>query len=277
MKKLFGPSFLALAITTLPSCSLDDRYFDARKTSAYSLGYSVIPQASVEEVSLSSNGETIAGVFVKAINQGADTKTILYVHGDDKDIDKYWARVEHLYPLDVNIFIFDFQGYGKSTGKPSLKGITQNTRDALSYLKTRGDVNQSKIIHYAFSLGAIFSLDVSANTEMPQAVIAENSPSSSDGVIRSSTGVGIPGSFFFDETFDNVENISRLTVPVLLFHSKNDETIPFDGNARPLFAAARQPKTTVEVEIAQHSDLIEVMTPTAYRAAITSFFNANGL
>lgn len=258
-------------------CSLDDRYFNPRKTDAYTLGYSIIPQSQVEQVSFSSNGNTIYGVFAKAASLGANTKTILYVHGNDKDIDKFWPRIEYLYPLGINILIYDFQGYGKSTGNPSLAGIQQNTRDALAYLKTRSDVNATKIILYAFSLGGIFALDLAANTKMPLAIITENIPASSDAMVKTRLRIGVPSSFLFNETFDNLGNVHKVTAPILMFHSRKDQTVPFRGNADALFDAAREPKTTVPVDEGTHSDLITVLGVDEYRSQIQRFFASNGL
>lgn len=276
MKHLF---FILSLVTGCSSCSLDDLYFEPRKTEAYTLRETVIPRAKTEEVQFSSNSETLYGVFVKPKNTSFDshTKTILYVHGDDKDIDKFWHRIEYLYPLDMNLFIFDFQGYGRSTGKPSLKAIRQNTRDALTYLKSRSDVNSGKIIYYAFSLGGIFASDLAANTEAPLALITENIPASSNAMVRATLGIGIPSSFFFNETFDNITHLRKVSAPKLMMHSTQDETVPYEANAPAVFDAGPQPKTSLSVKNAGHSNLIESLGAEEYLKVIENFLETNAL
>ena len=265
-------------VTFHVGCSLDSKYFEPRKTDSYTLGYSVIPQSQVEEVSFTSNGETIYGVFAKAASVGATTKTILYFHGDDKDIDKFWPRVESLYKLgNLNVFIFDYQGYGKSTGSPSLSDIKINSEDALTYLKTRADVNDDRIVYYAYSLGAVFAFDLATKVEMPFAMITESAPASSDQMVRSSVSVGIPGSFFFNETFDNLELVDEITSPILLIHGEEDDTVPFKDNGSPMFDEANEPKSTLKVLNAGHSDVIDVLTEATYLETIQTFFSDNNL
>jgi pimeloyl-ACP methyl ester carboxylesterase len=268
-------SFFCLGIT---GCSLDDQYFkDRTQTSAYVLGTSVIPAAKVQEVSFTSNGNTIYGEFVTAQSAPAPAPTILYVHGDDKNITKFWPRIEALYPLNTNIFIFDFQGYGKSTGSPTISGITQNTIDALAYLKSRPDVNLNKLIYYAYSIGGVFATRLASSTNpQPLAVIYECIPASSDSVVYNALRVDMPSSFVFDGTFNNLESIHATKSPTLILHAVNDESIPFDYNAPPVFAAANQPKQLVPVPNAGHSDVITALGETQYSSIIQQFLTANG-
>ena len=265
---------MLLGTLVLSGCSLDGEYFDARQVSSYQLaGATNIPTAQVEQVTFTSNGNTIHGVFVKAATFEATTNTIIYFHGDDKDIDKYWSnRVDALYPLGANVFIFDYQGFGRSTGKSSLSALRQNSRDALAYVLTRADVNATRIIYYGFSLGGIFAIDL-AVARTPYALITENAPSSSDAVVHNTIRLGLPGSFFFNETFDNLEKIGKVQAPVLLMSAENDETAPFEGNGKLLFEAARQPKTTVKVAGAGHSDVITRLGQGPYRTLIQNFLS----
>ena len=56
--------------------------------------------------------------------------------------------------LGVSFFIFDYRGYGQSSGRPSEDGLYQDARDALAYLQSRDDVNPERIVYYGKSLGA---------------------------------------------------------------------------------------------------------------------------
>jgi len=269
-------SIAAIAQLLCSGCSLDSQYYEQRKTDSYTLGFNIIPQSQVDvNVSFTSNGNLIYGVFIKALNRTANTPTILYFHGNDKDIEKYWARMEKLYPLGTNIFIFDYQGYGKSTGSPSLSAIQQNSIDALTYLKTRAEVNPNKIIYYGFSLGGVFELRLAAQTFQPAAAIGEALPASTDALAHTVLRTSVPSEDFFDETFDNVAMIKQLRAPVLLFHGTKDEKLPFHENADPLFDAALQPKTTVAVEGSLHDQVIDTLGQAQYLSIIQNFLQQN--
>ena len=81
--------------------------------------------------------------------------TFLWFHGNGGNIGH---RVEELAlfnrRLKVNQFIFDYRGYGKSTGKPSEQGTYIDSRTALAYLGSRSDVDPEKIVYFGRSLGS---------------------------------------------------------------------------------------------------------------------------
>lgn len=270
--------FLLASLMGLTACSLDSEYFDPRTTSRYELRTTVIPAAKRELVQITSNGQTIFGVFIEAENGAPETKpTIVYFHGDDKDIDKYWPRLEKLYPLDLNIFIFDFQGYGRSTGSASLAAIKTNSEDVIDYLESRTDVDMDKLVYYSFSLGGIFGLHTAVNKLMPAAMITESIPASSKNSVRQNLKLGLPAQFFFDETFDNLGPIAQIESPLLMLHGDKDETVSYREHAVPLFQNAPEPKTTVTVEGAKHSTVIDTLGTTEYQTLIEDFLADSGL
>ncbi|PIR22828.1 MAG: hypothetical protein COV44_06625 [Deltaproteobacteria bacterium CG11_big_fil_rev_8_21_14_0_20_45_16] len=280
MKSNLLPLFVLSFLST--GCSLDGEYFDARKTSSYSLNFETAT-TTVEEVSFESNGRTIYGVLATAPTaleaDSTSVPTILYFHGDDKDIDKYVSRLDTLLGLGVNVFIFDFQGYGKSEGSSSLSAIKQNSADALTYLKTRNDkIDPDQIIYYGFSVGGIFALYTATQVEMPIGMITESIPASGDQSVRQNLKLGIPSSFMFDESFDNIPALKSITSPILMFHGTDDETISYNDHARFTFnAPIENLRTTIPVEGAGHSTVITTLGEAVYLQDILEFFAANGI
>jgi fermentation-respiration switch protein FrsA (DUF1100 family) len=47
-------------------------------------------------------------------------------------------KVKFFYDLGLNVFIFDYRGYGKSEGKPTEAGIYLDAQGAYDYLQSRG-------------------------------------------------------------------------------------------------------------------------------------------
>lgn len=260
----------ALILTLLSACSLDKEYFDQTKTDKYQLKSNGIEANRRRLVSFKSNGNTIYGVFVEAKNRDATTPSIIYFHGDDKNIDKFWPRIGILDDLGYNIFIFDYQGYGMSEGSPSLGGIYQNSRDALNYLKEKEGL-KGPFIYYGFSLGGIFAIELAANKEEPALIILESAPASIDASVRANIRIGIPGSFFFNETFDNTKLIQDIKAPILFFHGDEDETVSYENNATHLFDAAQDPKKMITVEGGGHSTVIDTLGRAEYIRLIQDF------
>jgi pimeloyl-ACP methyl ester carboxylesterase len=268
------------SLLALGNCSLDDRYFDPKKTDHYELGFSVIPASRVQELSFSSNGNTLFGVFVTAASVANGTvsqaPTVLYAHGKDDNIDAFWERMEFLDPLNYNLFIYDYQGYGKSSGEPSFEALRENSLDALNLVKSRSEVDNHRLIYYGYSLGGVFAIDLAANVQSPWVLILEAAPASSAALVKNGIQLGIPASFFFDENFDNIAEIKKISAPVLLFHGTIDDTVPFQFNAQELSEAANQPKSFVVVEGANHDDLPQILGLANYRSLIGNFVTNHG-
>lgn len=57
--------------------------------------------------------------------------------------------------------------------------------------------------------------------------------------------------------YDNLSRIRRLTVPLLVLHGDQDETVPL-SQGKKLYEAANQPKRFQTLEGAAHNDTYEV-------------------
>ena len=53
----------------------------------------------------------------------------------------------------INILLFDYRGYGKSTGTPSESGLYIDAQAVYDYVRQRTDLNQEKIVFFGRSLG----------------------------------------------------------------------------------------------------------------------------
>ena len=66
-----------------------------------------------------------------------------------------------------------------------------------------------------------------------------------------------PLAFIVKDNLNSARLITRLTVPVLIMHGKQDETVPFQ-QGQELYNAAPQPKRFYAVSGGGHSGLYEV-------------------
>jgi pimeloyl-ACP methyl ester carboxylesterase len=59
---------------------------------------------------------------------------------------------------NINILLFDYRGYGKSTGAPSEIGLYTDALAVYDYVRKRNDLNQQKIFLFGRSLGGAVAL-----------------------------------------------------------------------------------------------------------------------
>ena len=242
-------------LSVLIGCvELDNQLFNSTQLSSYQLSSAVIPDSSRELVTMASQGKKIYGVFVKS-NGTHDSITVLYCHGNRDHLQYYWDRVELIYRMGFNVFIFDYQGYGMSEGTTSESGLYSDGRAALAYLRSRPEVLSSNVVFYGFSLGNVVSIDLAANVFTPKAIVAEAPFASSSTLVQSGTLLDIPSSYMMKGEYNNAEKIKSVHAPLLIIHGESDKFIDLEKNSAVIFKNANLPKQLVRVTGADHSEI----------------------
>lgn len=175
--------------------------------------------------------------------------TILYSHGNAEDLGEILPRLRDLRDIGFNIFSYDYQGYGTSQGKPSVKAAYQDVNAAYEYLTQTLGIPANQIIVYGRSVGGGPSVDLASRQPVAGLVIE----SSFTTAFRVVTRIPI---YPFDK-FLNIDNIKNVNCPVLVIHGNADQVIPF-SHGQQLFAMVDQPKLSLWVNGAGHLNLLEV-------------------
>ncbi len=249
-----------------------DDYFDAVDMDpAWNVRW-VIPDSLVEpETLLSTGGNRVYAFFVRAESSGAPT--VIYNHGNGQNINRYWGRVELLWEAGCNVFIYDYQGYGKSEGAPSGAGCFDDAEAALAFVRARADVDTSRLVYYGWSLGSYMACHLAADAARPMAVILENPLASIDALVKEGAVLSVPGSFLANADFDNERRIRVVGAPVLLIYGKLDDTAVPERHALVLIDRAAG-FTDLEVQAIEgggHDNLPEVIGYDGYRGLVRNF------
>ena len=220
----------------------------------------VIPESLYEEVVLTApDGDKIYGFIVQPDGPTRDSVTVLYCHGNGDNINRYWGRVELLWEMGYRVFIFDYEGYGRSEGTPSGDACYADGRTALEYILGRTDVNPDRIVYYGWSMGSFVATYLAADSLAPYRVVLECPPASATALVKEGTAFDMPGSFLTEFDFDNEKRIAEIDVPVLMLYGRMDEYLPYQRHALRIIAAA-EGKADFKVEAvpdAGHEDLPE--------------------
>jgi pimeloyl-ACP methyl ester carboxylesterase len=224
----------------------------------------VIPCSLYQEVELlSSGGNRIYGFLVQPDGQHPveNNITVLYCHGNADNINRFWGRVERLWEVGFRVFIFDYQGYGRSEGEPSGEACFADGRAALRYLRGRPEVDTARIIYYGYSMGSFIATHLAADSLAPAALMLEAAPASVTALVREGTLLEVPGSFLADLDFDNERRIPLVGAPALLLHGRDDTYLLPERHPRRIISAARgfTALDTVWVAVAGHDNVPETM------------------
>lgn len=80
---------------------------------------------------------------------------MIHVHGNAGNMSAHWPLVSWLPERNVNLFMFDYRGFGESEGTPSQEGLQDDTKSAIDYVRHRDDVNPERLVLLGQSLAAI--------------------------------------------------------------------------------------------------------------------------
>jgi uncharacterized protein len=237
----------------------------------------VIPDSLCEVVRLyPATGETVFGFFVRAIPGSAPTPTIIYSHGNAGNINGYWNRVEYLWEAGCNVFIYDYEGFGRSTGRPTGPACYADAEAALAWCLGRTDIDTSLIGYLGWSLGSFMAMHLAADVRQPERVLLEAPMASMSAVASEGAVLAIPGSFVVDADFDNVTRIRKIRgTKVLIIFGRKDRTAVPERTAEVLVSAglsAGVDVDTIELAEADHLNLPYVMGFDNYRRTVREFF-----
>ena len=199
-----------------------------------------------------SDGVRLNGWFVP----GKSEMTLLWFHGNAGNISHRLDNILLLHRrLGVNVFIFDYRGYGRSEGRASEHGIYLDAEAAIEYVVSRGDVNPEKeLLLFGRSLGASVAVEM-ATRHQARALILESAFTSIRAMAKSAypyLPVGILTSLI-QARYDSLSKIGNVRTSLMVLHGDIDEIVPIELG-RELFDAANEPKRFYAIEGAGHND-----------------------
>lgn len=199
-----------------------------------------------------SDGVRLHGWLVPA--RGAHL-TLLWFHGNAGNISHRVNNIKYLHRLlRVNVFIFDYRGYGKSAGRLSdlsEEATYHDAEGALAYVRGRQDLAPTRLVYFGRSLGAAIAVEA-ARRQPPAGLILETPFTRIQDMAR----IVAPYVLFpslLRTKYDSLRKMSEIRVPLFILHGDRDELVPLE-QARRLFEAANQPKTFYTIPGAHHND-----------------------
>ena len=178
--------------------------------------------------------------------------TVLYCHGNTGSIGQQIKVFADLRRLRVNLFVFDYRGYGRSSGEPSEAGVLRDARAAYDYLVGPLKQPSSEILLFGHSLGGAVAIDCAGAREV-SGLIVQSSFMDTRQMARA-LFPQLPVHLLTRRKFRNVDKVPALQMPKLFIHGSEDGTVPV-AHGEGLFEAAAEPKELYVVKRAGHNDV----------------------
>jgi fermentation-respiration switch protein FrsA (DUF1100 family) len=186
---------------------------------------------------------------------GARTNSLghlLLCHGNAGNIGDRVLHAALLTAAGFDVLLFDYRGYGRSSGRPSEQGTYRDARAALTGLLEQPEVDPARLFYLGESLGGAVALDLAL--ERPPAGLV---------LLAAFTGVRELGRVHYPfvpaplipDAYPTVRRVHELRPPLLVLHGDRDDIVPL-SQGRALFDAATEPKRMHVFPGLGHNDLV---------------------
>lgn len=212
------------------------------------------------------DGTDLHGWFVPA-DDNTQT-TILYCHGNAGNISGRLETIRMLHQAGVNVFIFDYRGYGNSEGTPSENGTYNDAMGAWLYLTNQRNIVPDDILLMGRSLGGSVAAGLAVNVHS-KAVIIESTFTSIPDMAMEIYPI-LPSKSLVRYTYPTLKYVQQIEAPKFFAHSKHDRLIPI-SHGKKIYEAAPEPKEFYELK-GGHGDAF-MTSGEGYRDALYTFIN----
>jgi len=199
-----------------------------------------------------ADSTSLSAWIIPAARAASDAPWVLISHGNYGNIG-YGGRPQFyawFRDLGVNLFAYDYRGFGASDGTPSEPGVYADADAAYRYLTESLHVQPSHIILFGHSLGSGVTIELARHVPAAGLIVEDAYTSVADR--GQEVFPLLPIRLIARSRFASIDKVGGLRLPKLFLHARNDRTIPIE-HGRKLFAAAAEPKEFVELN-AGHAD-----------------------
>ena len=182
-------------------------------------------------------------------------KVAIVSHGNAANISYRMHIAKALLKAGCSVFMYDYRGYGMSTGNATMNGILDDGITAYDYVHDPLNYDGKQIILYGESIGSGVTCHI-ASMRPCLGVIVQSGLASIPSTARAQIPLLsiFPDIVFAQPHFANAEALSKIHVPVLLIHGKLDHTVA-PGESAKMFVSANEPKTLIWLDHCGHNDV----------------------
>ncbi len=193
------------------------------------------PDATLRHSTFRSGNRVLHAAYAPASKLPAPA--LLVCHGDDECLPD-WAPVQAmLSQAGISTFVFDYSGYGASSGRPTVRHLREDACAAYQmFLAATPDATRRYVLGH--SLGSGVLLDVARELRpIPDGLIIASGFSSARAAAVQTGRVPARLAWLLPDPWNNAARMRRLDLPLLVLHSRNDEVLPL-AHAERLAQAA---------------------------------------
>ncbi len=182
--------------------------------------------------------------------------TLFYLHDGAGSLSDTVDDLVTLHSLGINVFAFDYRGFGHSAGPtPREKRMTEDADAAWTYLTDTRHIDAKSIVIYGAGVGASLAAELAA-WHAPAGVILDGPTEPARQIIGVDARARLFPRWLITERFDPAETLKTLAVPKLFLDRSGRKS-----RTEQLYQLTAFPKEYFELK------------PGAYEATLRRFFD----
>lgn len=205
-----------------------------------------------KEINLRVTDSRNLGIVQFTVPDSVCKGVVLYFHGNMRNIERYAPFAPQFTRNNYEVWMMDYPGYGKSTGKRSEQGFYE---DALEFYKmARARFPKDSIIIYGKSMGTGIAAQLASVRDCKR-LILETPYYDFPSVMQHYIPI-YPVSLMLHYQLPTHEYIEMVKAPITIFHGTADGVIAY-SNAKRLIPLLRKTDEFISIKEGSHNDLYQ--------------------
>ncbi len=205
------------------------------------------------------DGHILHGWLIRHLQTGLETgdaPLVIYFPGNAANRHERIADLREIAATGFDVLIFDYRGFGDSTGTASEWALTSDAQLVWQYACGQLRYDQARIVLFGESLGGAVAISLwsqdSPDPPRPAALILNSTFTAMSDVV-SGQYPWFPFRYLLLDRWQSVERIPRIESPVIIFHGTADEIVPvIQGRA---LASKSANARFIEIPGATHNEI----------------------
>lgn len=220
------------------------------------MSYSDLPVVPNSEIiwltAKDDHGDWITGLF--APGDSARKQCVIHFYAGNENLNKMDYFIEACRSEGLSVLIFDYRGYGASNGRPRESSFYSDAELIYDWLRER--YPEYRVVISGRALGSAVAIHLAQHRDAMGLILMSPFTNMMDVVsdVFPKDEVVIQEAMPF--TFDNLERIRKIKIPILMVNAREDATVP-PPMAEELEAAIKTPLTRLDVSGVGHQDLFQ--------------------
>ncbi len=271
---MYKPILISVLFVFLASCNTikikEGDVFDVKRT-IHMESFSQMPYEPEKTTITTPDSIELESWFID--NPESD-RTVLYFGGNGFVLETSYHIITSILKQNVDLLVFNYRGYGRNKGVPTIEGIKSDALAAYDYLVDEKNIRTDNIILHGHSMGSFIATYTASQRgsgslvlESPITDLDDWSKTVLPWILRPFLKIEADSAL---SKSSNLRHIDELNMPLLLITGKDDNITPPEMAEKLYHASVSQKKYLLIIKNGGHNNLPEMEL---YRRALNRFYS----